>query len=767
MPNRYCDLPVFALTACIAIGLLACGPSDPLQQARDLQARGDFEASLEPLREILATAPDSPEASFRYGVALNRAGKPELAVWSLRTAAAHDEWQLRANMELASGALQLGNYPSALEAVDALLGEDPDDVPGLMLRAEIHLRQKAQPELALADLERVLELQPDHVSARASQAAARIMLDRIDEAGEAIATLEDQALEASQGAAGEAPSDAVLGRFCVTKALFANDRGEAEEALTTLEGCIERYPTERVVVEEAIAFFDARGQPERATEVLTAALAARPVTLHYRTGLASRLRLLGDVPGAEKTLRGGLELGGPRQRSSAWLALADHFIAMHELDPAIEAFRQSLALLPDPPVAARLEYADLLARAKHYDEALEIAKEFANEGYRGLIEARIHYDNDRPKEALERLEQVFTTWPNNPGARYYAARSAEQLGDFNRAIEEYRQSLRSGAHVTEAGLRLAKLHRALGDVEGAFVALGHHFGAHPDDREAVAFLVRLTNGTGNPKRVQALFQTLRTTPHHPFALAIQANVVAEQEGPAAAVARIRAGEQAGFDLTAVDNAPLLRSLIRHLGALGRHDECAIAAAKALEAHPEVADFHEIQGIALELREAPAEEVRAAYLRAVELDSKHARALEALGRAAADEKKLDEALGYLDRATEARPERASAARRAAQLVDELGTSEAAERRWEGLLKEHPWEGRAAFELAKRRHQRGDRGDRTVRLAHQALRFGRSAEAAAVVTELHEARGEPERAAEVRRLMAAAEAQRNAPAVTPEG
>ena len=39
-----------------------------------------------------------------------------------------------------------------------------------------------------------------------------------------------------------------------------------------------------------------------------------------------------------------------------------------------------------------------------------------------------------PAVDLGRLEQVFLTWPNNPGARYYAARAAEQLGDFERAM---------------------------------------------------------------------------------------------------------------------------------------------------------------------------------------------------------------------------------------------------------------------------------------------------------------------------------------------
>ncbi len=62
------------LLAGMALCIGACGPSDPLEEASELQAAGRFEDSLEILQELVAARPDLSEAHYRYGVALNRSG---------------------------------------------------------------------------------------------------------------------------------------------------------------------------------------------------------------------------------------------------------------------------------------------------------------------------------------------------------------------------------------------------------------------------------------------------------------------------------------------------------------------------------------------------------------------------------------------------------------------------------------------------------------------------------------------------------------------
>ena len=60
----------------LALGALGCGGDIEARMAevRALQDVGQFTASIEELREILAVAPDLPEATYRLGIALVQTG---------------------------------------------------------------------------------------------------------------------------------------------------------------------------------------------------------------------------------------------------------------------------------------------------------------------------------------------------------------------------------------------------------------------------------------------------------------------------------------------------------------------------------------------------------------------------------------------------------------------------------------------------------------------------------------------------------------------
>ncbi len=64
----------------VCLALSGCDEVDPLEAIRQQQAAGDFEGSVEPMRELLATRPDDPEANFLYGRALS-VTRPNLAGW--------------------------------------------------------------------------------------------------------------------------------------------------------------------------------------------------------------------------------------------------------------------------------------------------------------------------------------------------------------------------------------------------------------------------------------------------------------------------------------------------------------------------------------------------------------------------------------------------------------------------------------------------------------------------------------------------------------
>jgi len=410
---------------------------------------------------------------------------------------------------------------------------------------------------------------------------------------------------------------------------------------------------------------------------------------------------------------------------------------------------------------AVLTLADLLARAGRNERALEVAEQLENDAHRALIEARVHLAEGRPAVALERLDGALLAWPNNAGARYYAARASEQLGDFDRAIEEYRQAIRSDAALTEAGLRLAKLWLAAGAPQDALISATHHFNAHPNDPDGMRFMVRLAGRSRQPDRLRGLMQRLRRTPLWSRAMATHAGTIAARRGPEAAVERIRATP--GVDLTRPYDADLLRSLVDSLMAAEQLDEAREAVDAALAAHADSADFHEIEGRVLEGEEASAEKILAAYERAVELDSQQYQALEALGRLAGERDDIEAALGYYDRSTDAHSESPSAAVRAAELVAAASRTDEAEARWEEFLREYPWEANAAMALVRLRLDREAELDRTLELAQRAVRFRGGPAAQSLLVRVYEVRGEPDLAAEVRRPVTTASAIDDTPPI----
>lgn len=730
------------VVACLAAGLLACDGGLSIPEIRDLHDQRRHAATLEPLRELLEARPNDPEVNYLYGVALVETGDPSLATWVFRKAAEDPKWMVPATLELATFALRAGKHSESIEGLSRVLDVETTHRLARYLRGEAYLREGKEPGLALEDFEKLLELDPKNVAALTSRAAALLLTGRIDEAEQAI-----EALSATSGADGS--NEASRARLCATRAVLKSERDEVEAAEALFVECLEFYADQAVVVNSATAFFDEKGERVRSTAILEKALDLVPDSQAFRSALASRAIARGDLEAAEAILKAGVELEDPHAQATAWTALTNHYLLVRDdVSAAAGAYEHALDLSENPPPLAILTFADLLARDGQHERALEVAKRLENGAYRGLIEARVHLNEGRPAQALARLDEVLPSWPNNSGARYYAARAAEQLGDFARAIEEYRQSIRSGPEQTEAALRLAKLYLASGATQMAWSSASQYFNAHPSDPEGVRILLR-SAAQAETEALATLFKRLRPTPLWSVAVATRADTAAEARGAEAALALLE--ETKAIDLTLPRNGEILRSWVVHLLAVGRTDEARAAIEAALGAHPEHAAFHEIQGVLLEAEAAPIDSIRAVYTRALEIEPKLVRAIESLARLAEAEGFVDEALRLYDRATAAYPQWPSAAARAARLTRNMGRQQEAERRFLELLREHPWDGAAALALAQLRLARGAADATTLELGERAILFGAGEEASQVLIKIHEARGESERASEIARAV----------------
>ena len=72
---------------------------------------------------------------------------------------------------------------------------------------------------------------------------------------------------------------------------------------------------------------------------------------------------------------------------------------------------------------------------------------------RHLILGRVAQERRQHAKALVEFAEAAKVWPNNAFARYYTALSAEHVGDFDRALEEYRYASVVGRARTRARAR--------------------------------------------------------------------------------------------------------------------------------------------------------------------------------------------------------------------------------------------------------------------------------------------------------------------------
>ena len=321
-------------------------------------------------------------------------------------------------------------------------------------------------------------------------------------------------------------------------------------------------------------------------------------------------------------------------------------------------------------------------------------------------------------------------WPNNAIARYYAAVAAERLGEFRRAIEEYRYAMRVDPLATDAYLRLANLHLAAGRDEDALAALSFEPGARAEERDGELLTMRVLARLG---RVHAappvLLQRLAGPDSRGQAAAAVARGFREKQGPKAAAKALL--EARGIDFADPVNAEALEALIENLAASGQSADALKRAEAAARAHPKSATQQALRGRALVLNGAPDEAARAAFERALELDPEQPAAHAGLARLDLARGERESALAHFDRALAVETDDFELAREAVAVLLALERRDEAEKRLQRLLEERPYDAPTALALAELGIARGVDVEQTRELARRAVQFGGGDEAKALL------------------------------------
>ncbi len=679
-----------------------------MAEVRALQDVGQFTASIDELREILAVAPDDPEASYRLGVALVQTGEMSRAVWPLEKAAESPDYTIQASLLLASTHFANQNFEAVVKAADRVLEADPNRLVALRMRAKGNLGA-GQLEAAMADTERLLESEPDDYSVNLMYATILTDSGKLDEAEAATNHLKEI------GAASGDPATAT--RACLAAALFANDvREDTAKARKLFEECLTLYPANAFLTGETMKFYDSIDKPELATALARKTAEQAPENLSLRASLANRLEMTGDPEGAEKVL---LEAVESFKSAGAWNLLTTHYRKTQQSEKALAAIEKVIELSGEPGDQLRFAHADLLIDLHQLDRAETVAKDLQEPTYARLIRGRIELERGDAKAALASFEQGIRNWPNNAGARYLTGLAARQLGDFDRAISELREAVRVDNSATDAARVLARLHFQRGEwgeaIKFTHVAMKRS-GPKPADLYVVG--VRSLSALKQWDEARKSAMTLAKLPGQIAAgTAELAAVERAASGPAAALLVIR---KSGLDLSDRDNEIVLRVFVENSFADGKGPEALAAVDAAIANNPDVGSLHELRGYALgRLDRKP--EAKAEYAKALELDPTDAGTNGALATLRAEEGDRAGAIALYDAAAKLAENPAPYRYRAAQLALATGDAAGAETRLRQVVNSDPGHVGARNDLAWLLAEQGDDLDAALALALAAERL----------------------------------------------
>ncbi|MGH0031859.1 MAG: tetratricopeptide repeat protein [Myxococcota bacterium] len=722
--------------------ITACGGDveSRMAEVRALQDVGQFESSIEELREILAVSPDLAEANYRLGLALVQTGEASRAVWPLQKASESSEYAITAGLLLASTHLQTKNYDESVRAANRVLEADPDRVAALRVRAMANLVGRKL-DAALEDTERLKELSPDDYAVRALHATVLGDIGRHEEAEK------EHEFVKQLGQESDDPNLRI--RACLAPAVFASEvLLDTEKAKPLYEDCARRNPTDLVTLNHIAGFFDKIGEPDRATEMVQASVEAAPESLPLRTTLAARLQARGDAEGAERVLREAVDSFGSAQ---AWSALANFYRGMRRTDEALEAIEKVRELSGGGGEQLRFTHADILLDARDIEGAKKVAAEIQQPAYSSLLQGRILLLSGDPAGALAAFEKGINAWPNNAGARYLAGLAARDLGDYERAKSEFREAVRSGQNETDASLELARILLAEGKYAEAVTftlrAAAGPAGSRPDPYVlgARGFL-----GQGKPERARASLTRARSLGFVPLAVSEQAILERQVHGSEeAALAFI---DDQDLDLADPENLPVLQQKVESLTALGRTTQANQAIDAALAVSPDSNELYELRGLAAG-RAGDAAAAVAAFEKAIELDAESAAAHAGLATVTANAGDLARGVELFDRAYALDPTNGVPAYSAAQITLVTGDRSGAIERLRQVVKHHPEVVGARNDLAFLLAEDGDELDLALSLAQGASERDPSPEVLDTLGWVRLQRGEAEEAVEAFELAAA--------------
>ncbi|MFI9783783.1 tetratricopeptide repeat protein [Kitasatospora sp. NPDC051984] len=608
------------------------------------------------LRELLDAWSHSTATLLRWVQMLARAGRDtgtgELQEWGDRLVAAMAEPEpgIAATTLLLSGRVLdrpgravayrrrgighhgQGRHDLALADFDRSVTLDPDRPEALHSRGRALITAERYEE-ALADLDRAVELDPDYAAAFATRGEARRLTGQYEEA---LADF-DRAVELDPG------HGWALGRRGDTH----QELGRHEEALADYDRAVELDPDDRWALIGQGQIYWGRGRTEEALASFGRAIEVDPEDLFSLTVRGEIHRQSGRPEVALADLDRAIELDPEYVLALSFRSHANRDLGRHQA--SLRDLVRALELDPDnvPALVRRgLTYRELgrLEEAlADFARAIEIDGEY---GWAFHARGGTYQELGRFEEALADYERAVELDPGDVVALTARGDTCRELGRPEEALASYDRAVELAPHSWWTVLARTWMYRDLGRHQDALDGLDRAIRLMPE--EAALFVARgsLHQAMGDhPEALADLDRALALEPDEPRTLAARGHQYVAMGQHTEALA--------DFD-RAVELAPGSGWAVEQRGnahlAMGRYDEALADYDRALELGPDHALLAGSQGFAHRMAGRFAEALTA-YDRAVRLDPAHGVlrgvVYRLLGR-------YDEALADCDRAVEASP-----------------------------------------------------------------------------------------------------------------
>ena len=765
-------LGAVCLGALVALAGCSSSVESRLEKVRDMQANNQMEESIPILIELIEEGNRQGEILYRYGRALSLTGKPERSIWALDTAREDPEWFVRASQQLAFDAERGGNYDFGIDVFRRLHEEAPESIDndpfGLLLEVRMYLNTQSRFDEALELVDSIIERFPEEEEAIRMKAVALLGLKRADDAYELL-------VETGVGPEGS-PRPLVTRRRRVKiqrrsmrkrsrardPARGRRDRGGRGRGRSLprdrgrhAPGLLVHGPRllqaggrrgrrgrgDRRRLPRAVS--DRHGSDDRGDSALFGRGTIRPGARDPRDGargesrsreirdaLVQFLGRIGRDEDVEKILRESIASaeatgrGATAEMAALWVDLAGFLMEHDRVGEALVAFDKVNSIIGDNATPdLLLREAEALIRAKEFDEALRMADKTPIEVHAQMLRGRIAFERGEYEKALEILGQAALTWPDNAPIHYYRARAAESLGDFELAIEAYRQTIRSDPALTAARERLAMLHLAEGQFREASSILTLQSPRKPSTPsiKMMILMVEVDSRRGTEPDLD-----IPPDANHPSEKIRAEAVRSLSRGLAARVGpRVAAGVLANVEASAIPaiRGAFLRERVELLGEAGEGKEAVSEARAGLEARPDDIDTKVALARSLVRRGQDLDEAGRLLQSVVEERPADVDVLTAQGDLAARRGDAAAATSLYERALGVAPDHWPAL---SPIVDQLvaaGKQDEAITRLESFLRrDAPYDGRAVLALARLLPSDDESKERRVALVRRAIRFG---------------------------------------------